>query len=324
MIAVGILIALVLLALNAFFVGAEFASVSVRRAQIEALADESKRARHVLDAQKRLSMLLAGAQFGITLSSLGIGAVAEPSVAKLVENGLHVVHLPSALAHPVAFAIALLIVVLLHMVLGEMVPKNIALSKPEASALALVPALDRFVGASRPVIRLLNGIANGSLRLLGITPRDELKTAYSPDELADILAESRHEGLLADDEHQRLARTLALHSRTAADVAIAPDQLVTIDSGASTQDVQRLAVTTQVSRFPVVDAGRLIGYVHVQDSIGVEGGLTALVRPLPRLAPHTPLADALVAMQRSNSHLARVGDGVLALSDVVAEVLGRA
>ncbi len=342
--ALALLAALLLLAGNAFFVGAEFSVMSVRRSQVEPLAGNSRRARTVLEALHHLSVMLAGAQLGITLCSLGLGAVAEPAVARLLQGGLEAVHVPEALLHPLAFAVALTVVVFLHMVLGEMVPKNIALARPERAALVLVPPLVAFARAAGPVLRLLNAIANATLRGFGVQPKDELTSSYSPDELAEIIAESRSEGLLDRDEHERLSSALALQQTCARDVMVTFDRLVTVAETVTAEELEALVVVTGFSRFPVrsvlddeatpdVVEGGLIGFVHVKDILGLSDEERraplppALRRPMPQLAADLPLEEVLTALQRNRSHLAQVVDergaiGVLALEDVVEQFVG--
>ena len=328
--------AVLLLAGNAFFVGAEFSVMSVRRSQVEPMAATSRRARTVLDALRHLSLMLAGAQLGITLCSLGLGAVAEPAVAHLLEDALSAAHVPGTLLHPVAFAVALALVVFLHMVLGEMVPKNIALATPERAALVLVPPLVAFARVVGPVLRGLNALANAGLRLLRVEPRDELGSSYSPDELADIIAESVEEGLLDTADQERLSGALALRRTTARDVTLGLDELVTVPEGVTANELESLAVVTGFSRFPVRRAdgtGRLLGFVHVKDVLGVPASAwqqplpAALRRALPQLRADLPLEEVLTALQRNQSHLAQVVDdhgtiGVLALEDVVEQFVG--
>ena len=340
----AIALAVVLLAGNAFFVGAEFAVMSVRRSQVEPLAPASRRARTVLGALQHLSLMLAGAQLGITLCSLGLGAVAEPAVAHLLQAGLAGARVPAALLHPIAFAVALALVVFLHMVLGEMVPKNIALAAPERAALVLVPALVSFARAVGPVLRGLNGVANAMLRLLGVQPKEELPSSYTPEELADIIAESRSEGLLDRDEHELLSGALALQQTCARDVMVTFDRLVTVPATITADELEALVVHTGFSRFPVrsvlddpttddVVEGGLVGFVHVKDILAMNATdrrrplPSALHRPMPQLPADLPLEAVLAALQRNKSHLAQVVDdrgaiGVLALEDVVAEFVG--
>ncbi|HSP36935.1 MAG TPA: hemolysin family protein [Frankiaceae bacterium] len=248
-------VAVVLLLGNALFVAAEFSAISVRRAMLEPLTETSARARRVLNDLRSLSMLLAGAQLGITLCSLGLGAVAEPAVAHVIEGGLDVAHVPEALLHPIAFAVALALVVFLHMVLGEMVPKNLSLSSPERLALVLVPALAAFVRVTRPLIRLLNGLAYAGLHALNVEPKDELEAAHTHEELAEIIAESRSEGLLDPNKHERLTGALALENLSARDIMIPVDRLVTVSPSITADQLEDLVAETGYSRFPVSSEG---------------------------------------------------------------------
>jgi CBS domain containing-hemolysin-like protein len=274
MTAVQLLVAVLLIAGNALFVGAEFSAISVRRAQLEPLAETSVAAQRVLVHLRSLSMLLAGAQLGITLCSLGLGAVAEPAVAHVLENVLHLVHVPDTLLHPISFAVALTLVVFLHMVLGEMVPKNLSLAGPERAALVLIPALAAFVRVTRPLILLLNGLANRGLRLLNVEPKDELDASHTSEELAEIIAESRSEGLLDEEKHERLTGALALENLHARDVMIPVDRLVTVSPSITAGQLEDLVAETGYSRFPVASA--------MPDSGTTEAGGS---RPGRRLAP---------------------------------------
>lgn len=246
-----LVVAALLLLANAFFVAGEFAAITVRRAMLEPMAEGSSMARHVLQDLRHLSMLLAGAQLGITLSSLGLGAVAEPAIAHLLEDLLDALHVPAALLHPIAFAVALTLVVFLHMVLGEMVPKNLSLASPERLSLVLVPALAAFVRITRPLILFLNGLANAGLRVLKVEPKDELDASHTPEELAEIIAESRSEGLLDSDKHERLTGALALENLRARDVVIPVDRLVTVPPSITADQLEDLVAETGYSRFPV-------------------------------------------------------------------------
>ncbi|MFI2558778.1 CNNM domain-containing protein, partial [Nocardia farcinica] len=217
----GVALTVVLLAGNAFFVGAEFALISARRDRLEALVAQGKRnAMTVIKAGENLSMMLAAAQLGITICSILLGRVGEPAVAHLLEKPFELAGLPDQLLHPVAFALALTIVVILHILLGEMIPKNIALAGPERTALLLVPIHLMFLRLARPLIALYNLAANLSLRMLRIEPKDELDATVSSVELAEMIGESRSEGLLDEEEHRRLTQALGTSERTVADVMV--------------------------------------------------------------------------------------------------------
>src|SRR5665811_158579 len=170
----AIILSLGLLGLNAFFVGAEFALISARRSEIEPRAEEGgRRAKITLGAMERVSLMMAGAQLGITACSLGLGYLGEPAVAHLLEGPFESIGMPESLLHPVSLVVALSIIGFLHVVLGEMVPKNIALAMPDRAALALGPPMNLVVRALHPAIGSLNWIANGILRLARVPVQDE-------------------------------------------------------------------------------------------------------------------------------------------------------
>jgi CBS domain containing-hemolysin-like protein len=334
---VALLLAVGLLAGNAFFVGAEFALISARRTQIEPRARAGSRAARVtLRAMEQVSLMMAGAQLGITLCSLGLGAVGEPAVAHLIEGPLEAAGVPGALLHPIALAIALTIVVSLHMVLGEMVPKNLAIAGPERSALVLGPPLFAVVRLLRPLIVALNWCANAVLRLLRVEPKDEVASTFTVQEVAGLVEESRREGLLDDDEHQLLTGALDFVERTAESVVLPLDGLVTVPQGASVGDLQDLCATTGFSRFPVVgDDGDVVAYVHAKDVLDVpsercgEPVPPTRMRPLATVVVGDSLREVLAQMQARGAHLARVLDpqtrrtiGVVALEDVIEELVG--
>ncbi|ALG11030.1 hemolysin family protein [Kibdelosporangium phytohabitans] len=331
----AILISLLLLALNAFFVGAEFALVSARRDRLEAMVDRGvDRARTVMRAAEKTSLMMAGAQFGITLCTIALGALGEPAVAHYLEMVLEPLGVPAAVVHGVSFAIALLIVSILHVLLGEMVTKNIAIAAPERTAVWLTPFLVAWVRLVRPVISLLNLMANAILRLLKVEPKDELETSYTPEELASLIADSRREGLLDDLEHRRLTQTLSSAERTVADVLVPLDEVTTVPYPPKIGDIESAVAATGFSRFPVRLAdGRLNGFVHVKDVLDLAGDSDtplpwARVRGLPQLPADARLDEALAALRRVQSHLAKAVApdgtvlGVVALEDLVEEYVG--
>lgn len=334
--AVMLLVTVLLLAGNAFFVGAEFAMLTARRDQMEALAASGVgRARTVLRAGQELPLLIAGAQLGITVCGLGLGALAEPAIAHLLERPLQPLGVPGPVLHTVSFTVALALVAGLHTVLGEMVPKNLAIAGPERSALWLVPAHYAFCRFTRPVLRLFTAVSHGVLRMVGVEPKDELESAFTPDELADLISESRREGLLDAAEHRRLTKTLSSAQRTVADVLVPIDRLTTLPERPTVRDVASTVAATGFSRFPLrTTDGRLVGYLHVKDVLDRNGTdpdgpvPRTRIRGLPELPADARLDDALAALRRAQSHLARaVGPdgatlGVVALEDLVEEYVG--
>lgn len=335
----ALLIGLLLLVGNAFFVGAEFAVLSVRRSTIEPRAEAGeKRAQTVLWAMEHVSLMLACAQLGVTVCSTGLGIIAEPALAHLLEEPFAALGVPEQLLHPVALVIALGIVVYLHVVLGEMVPKNLAVTGPENAALWFAPPLVLLARALRPIIVALNWVANHVVRLLGVEPKDEVASAFTAEEVQSIVEHSRAEGVLAD-EQGLLSGALEFSSRTAGDVMVPLDSLVTVAPGATPDDVELLVARTGFSRFPVMDVssdgapGALVGYLHVKDVLYATNGDRD--RPVPawrvrataQVGPGDEVEDALRAMQRSGAHLARVEDGsrtvgVVFLEDILEELVG--
>jgi CBS domain containing-hemolysin-like protein len=329
-------ITVLLLLGNAFFVGAEFAVITARRDRLETLAEEGRtRARMAIRAGHELPLLIAGAQLGVTVCSLGLGALAEPAISNLLEQPFEALGVPVAVLHVVGFAIALGIVTMLHTLLGEMVPKNLALAGPERAAMWLVPVHFAFCRFTRPLLNLFTMLANAVLKLLRVTPKEELDTAYTSDELAWMIAESREEGLIEGAESRRLAKALSSAERTVADVLVPLDTLTSLPASPTLGDVEAAANATGFSRFPLrADDGRLVGYLHVKDVLDLLGGDPATpvppakIRGLPEVPTDARLDEALTALRRSNSHLARAVQpdgtvvGAVALEDVVEEYVG--
>ena len=318
---------------NGFFVGAEFALVSVRRSQIEPLAGKHRRARTVLHGLENLPQMMAAAQFGITICSLTLGAVAEPTVAHLLEPVFEAVRLPDQLIHPLGYVIALAVVVFLHLVIGEMVPKNLAMAAPEKTAMWLSPGLVGFARVFRPVIAVLGACARLVLRLFRVEPKDEVDAVFTSEELTLLVEDARAAGLLDDGEQERLEDALELGTRPVTDVLLQPASLVTVDASVTPRRVEDLTVSTGYSRFPVVAPdGAYLGYLHVKDVLDLEESdrpvPARLWRPMATLRAELPLDDALTQMRRAASHLATVADsggrvlGLVALEDVLEMLVG--
>ncbi|MFF5172446.1 hemolysin family protein [Micromonospora sp. NPDC000089] len=328
-------VAVLLLLGNAFFVGSEFALIASRRTAVEPLAATSKRARWALSAMNQIPLMIAGAQLGITVCSLGLGAIAEPALAHLIEPVFHGVGLPDGAVHPVAFLIALAVVVFLHTVVGEMVPKNITLAGPEPSALWLGPAMLAFCVATKPLLLAMKWAARQVLRLWGVEATEAVKTVFTAEELAGLVSQARTEGLLDAEEHARITGALALHRRTAADALQPWSTVTTVAEDVSPASLEVLATRTGRSRFPVVQRStrRVLGFVHVKDVLGYAGTSrrapvpAEIYRPLAVVPPDRTLADLLLAMRRERRHMVLVSDGrrplgVVTLDDVLTAIVG--
>ncbi len=324
-----------LLVANAFFVWAEFALIAARRTKIEGLAEAgNRRAAAAIRAMSDLNFVLAGAQLGITMASLGLGFVAEPAVADLLHAPLE--SLPEAVAGGVEVVVTLGIVVSAHMVLGEMVPKNLAIAEPERSALWLAGPFRLYTTIFGPLIRLLNLLANGVLALVGIRPRNELVAAHSAGEIASMLEASREEGVIEAFEHGLLARTLTFDRLDARAVMIPRTDVVAVSVDATVASAEALSVETGLSRLPVYreSLDDMVGFVHVKDLLALsrEESQRALPSTVVRdmlLAPESRLLpDLLADMRRQRSHFAAVVDehggvdGLVTLEDVLEELVG--
>ncbi|MDT0548920.1 hemolysin family protein [Streptomyces lonegramiae] len=328
-----VLIGLLTVVVNAFFVGAEFSLVSVRRSQIEPRAEQGDRRAHaVLWGLEHVSALLAAAQLGITLCTLVLGAVAEPAIAHLLEPVFHAVGLPLGLIHPVAFVIALTAATYVHMLFGEMVPKNVALAEPVRTALLLGPPLVALARGLRPVIFTVNSFANALLKLLRVEPKGEVASTFSDDELARVVVDSRKAGMLDDRATERLRDALELGRRRVRDVVLPLDRVVSARLGVTPEELEGLAAESGFSRFPVVDgSGRILGYLHVKDALDARPRDLPFrldqLRSIARVRPQTALDDVLTAMRDSRTHLAAVIgpdgrlEGLVTMEDVLRELV---
>jgi CBS domain containing-hemolysin-like protein len=332
----------VLLVFNAFFVGAEFAVISARRSQIEPLAERGSRAAKVaLYAMEHATLMLATCQLGITICSLLILNVSEPAIHHLLAVPLGLTGMSEAVVDIVAFAIALLAVSYLHVVFGEMVPKNLAFSLPDRAVLMLATPLVWVSKAFYPLIVALNWIANHVVRLFRVEPKDEAASTFTLDEVATIVNQSRREGLL-DDAAGTVAAVVEFTDKKALDIAVPLDQLVTLPETTTPDEIERAVARHGYSRYVIVDAADApIGYVHLKDVLRAAEDAGDVLdevsrRPIPAKRIHhmvpvqetTDLEDALALMRRAGRHLAQVRDGegrtigVLFLEDVIEELVG--
>ena len=326
----GIVWLVVLLMGNAFFVAAEFAVISARRSQIEPRAEAGSRAaKTTLWAMEHATMMLATTQLGITICSLLILNVSEPSIHHLLEGPLGLTGLSEELVSVVGFVITLLLVSFLHVVLGEMVPKNISFSLPDQAALLLAPPLVAVARLLHVVVVSLNWSANAVLRAFRVEPKDEAASAYTVDEVATIVAQSQREGTLRDGSGT-LQAAFEFTEKTVDDVAVPMSGLVTLPEDATPGDVERAVAQNGFSRYVLVDdGGDPTGYLHLKDVIDLaedEFGDPVppkRIRQLISIYQGTDLEDALATMRRSGVHVARSFDergdtrGVLFLEDIL-------
>jgi CBS domain containing-hemolysin-like protein len=324
----------VLLAGNAFFVGAEFAVISARRSQIEPRAAEGSRAaKTTLWAMEHATLMLATSQLGITVCSLLILNVSEPAIHHLLEYPLGATPMSEDAISVTAFVIALVLVTYLHVVLGEMVPKNIAFSVPERASLLLAPPLVMVSRVFRPVIAFLNAVANGVVKLGGVEPKDEANSTFTLEEVAGIVEQSQREGLLTDAP-EPLTRAFEFTDKAAHDIEVPLDDVVHLPLSSTPRDIQRAVVEHGYSRYVLTDDGTPVSYVHMKDVM--EADAEEFDEPVPpkrqrrliSISRDAELEDALARMRAQGAHMATSVDpdgtprGVLFLEDAIEVLVG--
>jgi CBS domain containing-hemolysin-like protein len=329
----GIVWFAVLLLGNAFFVGAEFAVMSARRAQIEPRAEAGSRpAKITIKAMEKVSLMLATVQLGVTICSLLILLIVEPSVHELLHPLLH--DLGESAASAISFTTALVIVSFMHVVFGEMVPKNISFSIPERAALILVPPLYFLAQALRPVVVSLDVLANACLRLFRVPVRSDANTAYTLDQVEDIVEHSTREGVL-NDSSGALSNAFEFTEKKVRDISVAPSNLISFNETVTPREIEQAVAKYGFSRYPLTsDSHEIVGYVHLKDVIDlrddeVDDPIPAKrIRTLISLPASMELEDALASMKRVGAHMARSFDrsgklvGVLFLEDILEELVG--
>lgn len=334
---VALSLLVVLLIGNAFFVGAEFAIMSTRRSQIEPLAEAgNKRAKTALFAIEHVSLMLATCQMGITVCSLLILNVSEPALKHLMAGPLEAIGIPYEIVATLSFVVALVIVTYLHVIFGEMIPKNASVSLTDKGiALWFAPPLVFISRLLKPIILLLNWIANHALRALKIEPKDEVSSTFTLDELQSIVKQSTEEGTV-EDETGVLSGALEFSSKTVEEIMVEREKVVTLDFPCTPHDIEHACAQTGFSRFVMQDAldGTYMGYVHVKDMLAYVGSRGdenipwGRLRPMAILRPDVEIDEALAVMQRNQAHLSHVVSaqgvslGVLFLEDILEQLVG--
>ncbi len=320
---------------NGFFVASEFALISAKRAQIEPRAEAGSRpAQLTIKGMERVSLLLATAQLGVTICSLLILLIVEPSIHHLLEPMLLSTGLSEEGVASVAFAITLVLVSFLHVVIGEMVPKNISFSIPERAALVLVPMLYGLALLVKPIVIALNATANGFLRLFGVRAKDEANSAYTLDQVEDIVEHSTREGVLSDASGT-ISNAFEFTEKKVRDVAVKLSDVISFPESVTPREIEVAVSKVGYSRYPLTDEdGDLAGYLHLKDVLDLDLDEMDLPVPTKRIRsmislPATmELEDALSSMRRVDAHLARVFNrggtvvGVLFLEDILEELVG--
>ncbi|MEW2497389.1 hemolysin family protein [Streptomyces nodosus] len=328
--------AFLLILANGFFVAAEFGLVTVERPDAEKAAEAGdRRAGTVVESLKELSFQLSGTQLGITITSLVVGMLAEPALAELLHGPFAATGLPAGAVRGVAVVVGMLFASAAQMVIGELVPKNWAVSRPLQVARFVAGPQHLFSRSFRPVIAALNAVANRAVRALGVEPTEELASARTPGELVSLARHSARAGALEQDTADLFVRTLSLGGLTAQHVMTPRVKVSALQSSATAEDVVNLTRATGLSRFPVYreKIDEIIGMVHLKDALAVPSRerlrttVTRIAQP-PLLVPESLPVQPLLGRLRNEQPIAVVVDeyggtaGVVTLEDIVEELVG--
>jgi CBS domain containing-hemolysin-like protein len=331
---VALVLAVVLVLLNGFFVAAEFSLIAARRSRIEALAREgNRRARAALACMREIPTTLSGAQLGITIASVGLGLLAEPAVGSLLESALDPLELPSGLLHGISFGVALAVVVMVHMVVGEMVPKNLALADAESVVLWVARPHRLFVTIFRPVIWMLNAMAAVILKPFGVEQVEEIGTAHTAQEFVTLIDASKSEGLIDEFSHGLLSGALDFAAHDVGSLMVPWPDVLVAQRHATVAEISMLAGTSGHSRIPIVSGRTVLGFVHAKDLLYVDNGKRhqalerGLIRTMLVVPPDLAVNELLFAMRRSQIHFALVRDdvaqmGIVTLEDILESIVG--
>ena len=336
--AAAIVVTIALLMFNGVFVAVEFALVASRRVRLEqGPMPLGRRARAALRALDHFTDYIAGVQLGVTMTSLGLGAVAEPAIGHGLEDlfGLGD-HLPHGLVTALAFVLALAFVAFLHSVFGELVPKNLAIADAERSLSILAAPMAVFVAVFKPVVIVLDALAGAGLRLLKVQRRRELVSAHTADELGHLVSAARAQGFIGESEHRRLTGAIEFAGRPVREVMVPRDRIVAAPLSVTVSEAEQMLLSSGHSRLPIYerDLDRVLGFVHVKDLLALDAASATQVLPARSLrrmllvAANRPLPDVLVSMRRSRLHVALVVDadgrtaGLVTLEDLLEELVG--
>ncbi|RJX17292.1 MAG: HlyC/CorC family transporter [Desulforudis sp.] len=331
----ALFLAFILVLMNALFVAAEFAFVKARPSRITSLAASGNSlARHAQHCISNLDAYLSVSQLGITLSSLGLGWLGEPAVARLLEpifvNVFNVTS--SAVLHTVAFLIAFSFITVMHVVFGELVPKSLAIQRAERLSLVLAPAMRFFFITFYPAIWLLNGAANRFVRLIGVEPAGEHEKAHTEEELRLLVSESYRSGLLKKSEKELLQNVFAFERKVARDVMVPRPEVVFLDCQRSLDENLATANLSGHTRFPLCDRDldHILGLVHIKDLSRLQGtSLESIEREIMAVPEGITLDRLLRQFQRNRQHMAIVIDeyggivGIITLENVLEELVGQ-
>lgn len=330
----SIALVLFLVLLNGFFVAAEFAVVKVRSSRIESLAEDgSRNARFAKGIINNLDAYLSACQLGITLTSLGLGYVGEPAIAKILTPLLHPFGLSDAVLHTISFIVAFTLMTTLHITLGEQFPKTYAIRKSEQVTLLSAAPLIIFYKIMYPFIWVLNGISNWMLRRVGIEPTTEHESAHTEEEIRVLMQESHKNGLIDNTELTLVDNIFEFAETTAKEIMIPRTEMDCLYANMSFADNLAIAMKDMRTRYPVCDPDKdnIIGFVHIKDFLKHDAsakGIKKLLRPITTVPDSIQISDLLKLMQKRKSQMALLIDeyggtsGLVTLEDIMEEIVG--
>jgi CBS domain containing-hemolysin-like protein len=329
----GLLAVLILTAATGYFVAQEFAFVTADRARLAERGDA--RARRALTVMGRLSFMLSGAQLGITVTALVVGFIAEPATSALIRPVLAAADVPRGALGPASLALGFALATVVQMVLGELVPKNLALARAEPLAAVLASSTLAYLAVAGPLIRLFDAASTGLLRRLGVDPVEELAHGATLAELGDIIGESHRSGRIPPDLSALLERALGFGERTAADVMVPRPDVVTVPADATVARLKERIAATGHTNFPVHDRDidDVIGFAGVREiappGISDDRLVGDLVRPALLLPDTVPLPLVIGRMRDAREEFAAIVDeygglaGIVTFEDIAEQLVGQ-
>ena len=329
----ALLVTVLVLIGGGFFVAAEFALVAARHHRMEQAAADGKRgARSALAGMRELSLMLAGAQLGITVCTLFLGSISKPAISHAAEPLLESLGLPAGLSYGIAFVFAMTVVVFLHMVVGEMAPKSWAISHPERSAMLLSPTFRAIVRVFRWALIVLNRVSNGVVRVFRVTPVEELTSVHSREQLAHLVVESQRLGLISETDSGLLTRSLTEPQTPIRSLLVPVDRIVSIPGATDTAGILSAAASSDHTRLLVRDGEQIVGSVHARDAMVAQAqsrAVTAadLARPVPRLTAEDTVSHAVEQLRHHRASLAVVLTpdgrlaGLISLDDLLVRLM---
>lgn len=333
---INLVIFFLLIALTTVFVGSEFALVKVRSTRIEQLADEGNGSAKIVKKMiANLDYYLSACQLGITVTSLGLGWLGEPTFEKLLHPLFNILHLPSAVTTTISFVISFIVVTYLHVVLGELAPKSIAIQHTEKLALTYARTLYYFGNVMKPLIWLMNGSARVIIRMLGVNP-DAQADAMSEEEIKIIINNSYNGGEINQTELNYMQNIFSFDERHAKDIMVPRTQMVTLNEPFNVDELLETIKEHQFTRYPITEDGdkdHIKGFINVKEFLteyasGKTIKISNYIHELPMISETTRISDALVSMQREHVHISLIIDeyggtaGILTMEDILEEIVG--